>query len=198
MAITFNKHEIWDMKRFVEEELGLGFRFDAMINPCIDCSPRPLAVRLSPQEVVDFDMQDQKRMAEWRKFNEKFYGSVHTLEHLDELYACGAGVNSFAIDPYGKLRICVLSRDGYDLRRGSFVEGWERFILDLRRKKITRQTKCLNCEIKAMCGMCPANGELENRDAEEPVDFLCRVAHLRAKSLGLSVSPHGECNYCKD
>jgi radical SAM protein with 4Fe4S-binding SPASM domain len=198
MAITFNKHEIWDMKRFVEEELGLEFRFDAMINPCIDCSPRPLAVRLSPREVVDLDLKDPKRVAEWRTFAEKFNGPVHTLEHLDELYACGAGVNSFAIDPYGKLRICVLSRDAYDLRRGSFVEGWERFILDLRRKKISRQTKCLNCEIKAMCGMCPANGELENRDAEEPVDFLCRVAHLRAKSLDLSVSPHGECNYCKD
>jgi hypothetical protein len=48
-----------------------------------------------------------------------------------------------------------------------------------------------------MCGMCPANGELENRDAEEPVDFLCQVAHLRSKALGMPVKPHGECNYCK-
>ncbi len=122
----------------MEEELGLKFRFDAMINPCIDCSPRPLAVRLSPQEVVDFDMQDQKRMAELRKFNEKFYGSVHQPEHYDELYRCGGGIQSFGVDPYGILRICVLSPDGYDLGRGSFQEGWESFIFDLRSKKITR------------------------------------------------------------
>ena len=31
--------------------------------------------------------------------------------------------------------------------------------------------------------MCPANGELENGDPEAPVDFLCRVAHLRAYAL---------------
>jgi len=36
MAITINKHEIWEMKRFVEEDLGLEFKFDAMINPRID------------------------------------------------------------------------------------------------------------------------------------------------------------------
>jgi len=49
-----------------------------------------------------------------------------------------------------------------------------------------------------MCGMCPANAQLENRDGEEPVDFLCHVAHLRAKALGIPVEPHGECEYCKD
>jgi hypothetical protein len=48
-----------------------------------------------------------------------------------------------------------------------------------------------------MCGICPANAELENHDAEEPVDFLCQVAHLRAKALGINVKPHGECEYCK-
>ena len=46
-----------------------------------------------------------------------------------------------------------------------------------------------------MCGMCPANGELENGDPEAPVDFLCRVAHLRAHAFGLAVAPHGECEY---
>jgi hypothetical protein len=48
-----------------------------------------------------------------------------------------------------------------------------------------------------MCGMCPANGTLENNDPEGPVDFLCQVAHLRAKALGLSIKSHGECEYCK-
>jgi hypothetical protein len=44
--------------------------------------------------------------------------------------------------------------------------------------------------------MCPANAELEAGDPEEPVDFLCRVAHLRAAALGLEVAPHGACEYC--
>ncbi len=47
-----------------------------------------------------------------------------------------------------------------------------------------------------MCGMCPANSELECRDAEAPVEFLCEVAHLRAYAFGLKIAPHGNCEYC--
>jgi radical SAM protein with 4Fe4S-binding SPASM domain len=96
------------------------------------------------------------------------------------------------------MRVCTLScDDGFDLRRSSFRDGWEGFLLRVRRKKISRQTKCIHCEIKSMCGMCPVNAQLENRDAEEPVDFLCQVAHLRARALGIQIKPHGECEYCK-
>ena len=197
MAMSLNKHEIWEMKRFVEEELGLRFKFDAMISARIDCAQNPLAFRLSPEEVVEFDQGDPRRMAEWGRFCDRFGGPVHPPDQLDRLYHCGAGVNSFGIDPYGKLSICMLSNGAYDLRRGRFRAGWEGHLFHLRKKKITRQTKCLSCEIKAMCGMCPANGELENGDPEEPIEFLCQVAHLRAKALGLGVTPHGECEYCK-
>jgi radical SAM protein with 4Fe4S-binding SPASM domain len=192
MALTINRHEISEMKRIAEEEFGLEFRFDAMINPRIDRSDKPLSVRLSPDEVVDLDMQDPKRMSEWSRFCERFNGPLH-LDESDSLYHCGGGINSFAIDPYGLLRICGLSTgDAYDLRRGTFREGWEDFLAEIRRKKITRQTKCCTCDLKAMCGMCPAQAELENGDPEEPVDFLCRVAHLRAQALGISVRPHEE------
>ena len=199
MAITLNKHEIWDMKRFVDEDLGLELKFDAMINCRIDCSKRPLAVRLSPEEVVELDLQEPKRIAEWKRFAAQFNGPVRTPEHSNQLYHCGGGVNSFAINPSGMLSACVLScEDNYDIREGSFQQGWEEFLLKVHQKKITRPTKCVKCEIRPMCGMCPANGELENRDPEEPVDFLCQVAHLRAYALGLPVAPHGECEYCKE
>jgi radical SAM protein with 4Fe4S-binding SPASM domain len=198
MAITTNKHEIWEIKRFAEEDLGLEFRFDAMINPRIDCSPTPLKVRLRPEEIVELDIKDPKRMGEWKRFAEQFNGPVHSPEDCDKLFHCGAGIGNFAIDPAGRLNICLLSpRETWDLRKGRFREGWEDFLLKLRQKKITRSTKCVACEIKAMCGMCPVNAELENRDPEEPVDFFCQVAHLRAKALGFTIKPHGECEYCE-
>ena len=46
------------MKRYVEEDLGLEFRFDAMISPRLDGSQDPLALRLPPEEVVALDVQD--------------------------------------------------------------------------------------------------------------------------------------------
>jgi len=198
MAIKPNIHELWEMKRFVEEDLGLEFKFDAMINARFDSSRGPLAVRLTPKEVVELDLMDPQRAVEWKRFDERFTCQANSSEEADELYQCGGGINSFAIDPYGMLRLCILSQGAcYDLRKGSFNEGWEKFLFQARQKTMTRQTKCMACEIKAMCGMCPANGELENRDPEEPIDFFCQVAHLRAYALGISISPHGDCEYCK-
>jgi len=198
MAIAQNKHEIFDMKRFVEEELELDFKFDAMINPRRDCSQSPLEVRLSPEEIVAFDLEDPDRVAEWKQFADRFNRPVLDPQKVDKLYKCGGGFQSFAIDPFGRLAACVLSGDTYDLRQGSFKEGWEKHLFSLGQKKITHRTKCSDCQIRSMCGMCPANSELECRDAEAPVDFLCEVAHLRAHVLGLKVAPHGECAYCPD
>ncbi len=197
IVMALNKQELWEMKKFVEEELKLEFRFDAMINPRIDCDQRPLEVRLKPEEVVALDLQDSKRLAEWKRFAEKFTGPVSPPERTNDLYQCGGGLNSFAVDPYGKMGLCLLAHDPkWDLRKGSFRKGWESFLSGVRKEKMKRESKCKACEIKAICGMCPANGFLENKDTEEPVDFLCQVAHLRARALGFSVKPHGECAYC--
>jgi MoaA/NifB/PqqE/SkfB family radical SAM enzyme len=38
MVLTLNRQEVWDMKRLADEDLGLPFRFDAMLNPRCDCS----------------------------------------------------------------------------------------------------------------------------------------------------------------
>jgi radical SAM protein with 4Fe4S-binding SPASM domain len=198
MALTVNQHEIWEMKRFVEEDLGLEFRFDALINPRYDCSQSPLDVRLTPAEVVKLDLLDPKRVDEWQKFSIKFGGPPNSPEEARQLWRCGGGLNAFAIDPYGMLQMCSMSQDdAYDLRQGSFVQGWEQALYQLRQKQITRQTKCVTCGIRSMCGMCPANAELECMDAEVPVDFLCQVAHLRAYCFGIPVPSHGDCEYCE-
>ena len=199
MAISQNKHEISQMKHFVEEELGLEFKFDTMINPRRDCSQSPLDVRLSPAEVMELDLKDSERVAEWKSFAQRFNKPLLDPEKIDNLYQCGGGYQSFAIDPVGRLSVCVMSPgDSYDLRKGSFKEGWEEHLFSLRQRKATRKTKCSACQIKSMCGMCPVNSELECRDAEAPIDFLCQVAHLRAYVLGLDIAPHGNCEYCRD
>ena len=194
VAVTINKHEILEMQRFAAS-LGVEFKYDAMMSPRIDCSQSPLAVRLRPEEIVELDLADPNRVAEWRRIASHLNGPSPPR---DEVYECGGGVNSFAIDPEGKMSICVLSHvDTYDLRAGGFNDGWDSFLQQVRRKKRTRLTKCTACQMKSTCGMCPANGELENGDPEAPVDFLCQVSHLRAHTLGFPIAPHGSCEYCE-
>jgi radical SAM protein with 4Fe4S-binding SPASM domain len=195
VAVTVNKHEVFEMGRFAEEELGVEFKYDSLMSPRIDCSDSPLAVRLSAEEVVEFDLADAERQGAWHQLAADLQNPV---VWGDDVYHCGGGLTSFAVDPEGKMSICVLShRDVYDLRRGSVVEGWDGFLSKVRSRKMTRPSKCATCQIRASCGMCPANGELENGDPEAPVDFLCEVTHLRTHALGLQVPAHGDCEFCE-
>ena len=194
---TVNKHEVLAMRRFAEEELHLEFKFDSLINPRIDCSQSPLAVRLAPEEVVALDLHSPKVAAEYRKLAEQEAEHPPALANIETTYSCGGGMNSFAIDPYGYMSICVLShQETYDIRSGSVEDGWKQFLLRVRTRARKTISKCVSCRLHSLCSMCPANGELENGDPESPVEFLCEVAHLRAMSLGLQAPPHGECDFC--
>jgi radical SAM protein with 4Fe4S-binding SPASM domain len=193
---SINKHEVHEMQRFAEE-LGVEFKYDALINPRTDCSQSPLGVRLRPEEVVALEFSDAKRAAEYRKLLETSIAQGPPPASED-VYFCGGGMTSCAVDPYGNMSICVIShQDHYNLRQGSFTEGWNQALLRVRNKKrIYAPSKCSKCQIHSVCSMCPANGELENGDPESPVEFLCEVAHLRAMALRIHVPEHGDCDYC--
>ena len=192
---TINYHEVYEMKRFAEEDLGVEFKFDPLVNPRTDCSQSPLSVRLTPEQAVALEFRDPVRRAEYLRMVEGELATAH--RRSSKRYTCGGGHNGCAIDPKGSMTICVLShRDGYDLRDGSFTEGWDTRLKDIRETKNSRESICTNCRITSLCSMCAANGELEGGDAEKPVDFLCQVAHLRAFALGLDVPGHGNCACC--
>jgi MoaA/NifB/PqqE/SkfB family radical SAM enzyme len=121
---TINYHEVYEMKRFAEEDLGVEFKYDPLLNPRTDCSQSPLAVRLSPEQVVALEFRDGARKAEYVRIAEAELAA--NVPASEQKYTCGGGHNGCAIDPNGKMSICVLShRDGYDLRSGSFQEGWD-------------------------------------------------------------------------
>jgi radical SAM protein with 4Fe4S-binding SPASM domain len=198
VATSINKHEVMSMRRFAEEDLGVEFKMDGQINPRIDCSQSPLAVRLSPEEVVALDMASPKMVQEYRKLAERDRQKPPNLASIDTVYSCGGGMNSFAINAYGEIGICLISQqETFRVTQpGEVRSTWEKSLLDLRTRRRTRITKCIECRIQSLCGMCPANGELENGDREGPVEFLCHVAHLRAATVGVEVPAHGECEFC--
>jgi radical SAM protein with 4Fe4S-binding SPASM domain len=197
VATSINKHEVSAMRRFAEEEFGVEFKFDGQINPRIDCSQSPLAVRLTPEEVVALDMHAPKGVSEYRRLAKHDLENPPNLSHNDTVYFCGGGMSTFAINAYGEMGICVISQqETFDIRQSGLKPAWEHSLYNLRNRKRTRVTKCIQCRIQSLCGMCPANGEMENGDRESPVAFLCHVAHLRAASIGVEVPAHGECEFC--
>ncbi len=197
VATSINKHEVTAMRQFAEEELGVEFKFDGQVNPRIDCSQSPLAVRLTPEEVVALDMNAPKGVTEYQRLAKRDLENPPNLAKHDTVYFCGGGMNSFAINAHGEMGICVISQqDTFRVQEAGLKRVWEESLLQLRTRKRTQVTKCVQCRIQSLCGMCPANGEMENGDKESPVEFLCNVAHLRAAVIGVEVPSHGKCEFC--
>ena len=197
VATSINKHEVIAMRQFAEEELGVEFKFDGQVNPRIDCSQSPLAVRLTPEEVVALDMNAPKGVTEYQRLAKRDLENPPNLAKNDTVYFCGGGMNSFAINAHGEMGICVISQqDTFRVQEAGLKRVWEESLLQLRTRKRTQVTKCVQCRIQSLCGMCPANGEMENGDKESPVEFLCNVAHLRAAVIGVEVPSHGKCEFC--
>src|SRR5271155_881656 len=64
---SINRHEVYEMQRMAEEDFGVDFKFDTLVNPRTDCSQSPLAIRLTPEAAVALDFHEPRRYAEYQK-----------------------------------------------------------------------------------------------------------------------------------
>lgn len=188
-VLTLNQSDIPKIQRYADG-LGLDFRFDPSLNFRLDSNPAPGQFRITPEQVVAMDLEDSKRTDEWHEFCRKY---VTPPPDPDLLYQCGAGMTTFHIDSSGRLSACLMARQpSYDLRQGTFHDGWHEFLMAVRSQKYSRQTPCRSCELMSLCGQCPGWAQMENGDQEKPVEYLCRIAHLRAEAfVGKKKENHG-------
>ncbi len=181
MVLTLNKHELWQMKSFAQE-LGVDFRFDPVLLPRFDGRPAPERFRITPEEIVELDLADSDRTREWQDFCRKFCG---VPPESDLLYRCGAGMESFHVDFLGLLTPCMTARSkSYDLRQGTFPQGWDTFLPEVLSEKVESDVVCNRCPLLALCDNCPGWSHLARGNVWGPIDYLCRTAHLRFEAFG--------------
>jgi radical SAM protein with 4Fe4S-binding SPASM domain len=109
----------------------------------------------------------------------------------DHVYSCGAGRNTFTVDPYGSLQLCQLSRrNGFDLRAGTFDEGWNEHFPRLRARTWQSNDVCRRCSLISLCASCAGAAELEHGDPEAIVAHSCEVTHRRAHAFASDVPGH--------
>lgn len=196
MALTINHHEIADMERFAVE-LGTTFRFDGLLNPRVDCGAnRNGELQLSPEQMVALDLSNPQRLADLREFLARACAPTPGIA-AEHVYTCGAGENSFTVDPYGGLQMCQLSRrNTFDLGRGSFAEGWGAYFPKLRERKWQSNDVCRRCNLMPLCGNCAGAAEMETGDAEGLIAHFCETTHLRAWAASGSASGHAQDASC--
>jgi len=179
---TVNRHEFIAIKEFVEG-LGLEFRFDALLNARFDASKDVAQFRIPPEDLVGLDLTDPKRKTGFLAHYQKTCGTDIEREFI---FRCGEGMNSFLIDPHGKLGLCTLARTpSFDLKSGNFASGWDEFLPKLRKQRYNQENTCRDCGIASICEQCPGWALLEHGDPQARVEYLCRVTHLRAKAFGI-------------
>ncbi len=180
VVMRTNQHELSDIKDFAKS-LGVDFRYDAELNMGVDDRYTPARQRITPEEIVQLDQNDSKRMKGWREFCERYPVPLRS----DRIYQCGAGMGTFHINSFGRLSCCTMARNpSFDLRDGTFYQGWANFLPQVLEQEWTSDSKCRRCDLTALCNRCPGIAQLEHGNQEAPVDFFCRITHLRAIEIG--------------
>ena len=176
VLMTLNQHELEQMKQF-SANLGVDFRYDAVINPGVDGSLHPFKYRLSPQKILELEKSDPKLADAWRKdLNSKYGAEIDR----SKMYICAAGLGGFHMDAYGRVSLCMTAREPFfDLRQGSFHACWHEFLPKAREGEYSPEFECRDCSLRTICGQCPGMALNEYGQVEQKVPFLCELAHSR-------------------
>ena len=155
-------------------------------------------LRVSPQETLAMLTRDpEKYVKEMRKFASKFMGHPD-----DRLFSCGAGLET-CVDAYGIAQMCMLLRHPdtvYPLnpeshqKRHPDIElkplkyALTKFFPRVRQQRSRNPdylNRCARCFLMGLCDQCPAKSWEEHGTLDTPVEYLCEIAHAKARFLGL-------------
>jgi radical SAM protein with 4Fe4S-binding SPASM domain len=144
-------------------------------------------LRPTPEEVQEiYARREVVSQREMREFCSKFMGPPG-----ENLFPCGAGVNRISVDAYGYLQPCILLRHPetiYNLTKGSLEDALTNFFPEVRDKKAANPEylrRCARCFLKGFCEQCPGKSWSEHGTLDTPVEYLCEIAHVLARDLGL-------------
>jgi radical SAM protein with 4Fe4S-binding SPASM domain len=177
VVLRHNAHEIEDMRRFADE-LGVGFRFDTLVTPCMDGNRNPCTARLSEEVSLRLDLEDTERRAAWADCLANRASLTRS-----KMFDCGAGRTSFHVSPDGKLALCLSDLPVYDLAGGSFEQGWNGPIRERREMPLPAGHACEGCTDLVFCGLCPPLARMETgSDLGVPAQ-LCALGKRRRRAI---------------
>jgi MoaA/NifB/PqqE/SkfB family radical SAM enzyme len=181
VLMTLNQHEL-DAMADQAQELGVPFRYDAAIFPCLpNGSADPLDLRVAPETVVAFDLARPDRRRQWI---DKIEQSSKAAPDNDRLYACGAGATSFYADSFGNLSPCLLTTHyRYRQNNRSFRTVWDSELGLIQSRKKNTRSNCLSGPLRGACTHCPAFNFLETGDEETESDYIRKTTELRHEAV---------------
>lgn len=195
VAMNRNADDLYKVREF-GNRLGVPMVVILDVHPMSDGSMEPVSLRLTPEEAFDFDVKDKGRNKFWKDVaRELLTGEIQmrpqrTIERFEQdyLYPCSIANQHVFITSDLKMQGCVrASYRKYDLRKGSFDEGWKYLQDEFIEKKASPAYKCNKCENIRFCEHCVANFKLAYDDEEHVDPFFCKVAELRREFVDTEI-----------
>lgn len=182
VLMTVNQHELEAM-RALAESFGVSFRVDNAIFPCLpNAGKDPLQYRVSPKQAVRAELSDPKRVDEWLRYIEK----RKDTPRAETTYRCGAGVNSFHVDPFGFASPCLMTTQyRHSLHERSFSSLWGRELVQLRSQRPRESYGCNSCEMQVACSGCPGFNYQETGHEDVKSEYVCETTHERWQTIQL-------------
>jgi radical SAM protein with 4Fe4S-binding SPASM domain len=186
-----NIDDIQKVRKFVDE-LGVNLVVTFSIRPSYDLNKAPVGLRVSAERAFEFDSTDHMRRAYLEDAAKTLFEIRQGIQEkknqsrLEErcLYPCDIARQFVFITSDCKMQGCATASVGaYDLRTGSFEEGWEYLKQEFVEKKATEQYQCLSCDMIEYCDHCTARWVLEYGDPEKPDPFFCNIGRKRMKFI---------------
>jgi len=182
VLMTINKHELEAMRRLAAELGSSGFRVDSAIFPCLpDNNTQPLNLRVAPKEAVSLELSDPRAMVQWLDYAERQQGMANDRR----LYACGAGVTNFYIDPFGNASPCLMTTNHtFPMTSGrTFSQLWSRELKQIRETTVDDDYACSSCEMKTACTGCPAFNLQETGSETQVSEYVCETTRYRWNAI---------------
>lgn len=185
VLMTVNRHEM-DAMRAIAEGFGVPFRMDNAIFPCLPNSSKdPLQYRITPKQAVEAELSDPKRAQEWVSYIDSRKGTPQG----ETTYRCGAGVNSFHVDPFGFASPCLMTTQyRHSLKDRSFESLWGQELVQLRSHKPREEYGCNSCEMQVACSGCPGFNYQETGHEDVKSQYVCDTTKERWEAIQLLVA----------
>jgi radical SAM protein with 4Fe4S-binding SPASM domain len=178
MLMTKNSHELGAIEDLAQT-YGAKFRFDPVLNTCLDGGREPLRLRVDAAQVVRLEFANPERAQKWVDVHTRY----PNLAPSDRLYPCGAAETGFHVDAFGNLQPCVMLPEvSRSLLSGAFAEAWASLAY-LRQVKVDSASGCALCPRRLYCGYCPGLLALENGNAQIPSRYLCALGDERLQAI---------------
>jgi radical SAM protein with 4Fe4S-binding SPASM domain len=151
---------------------GFKYSFDPVIAPANDGLKETLKLRPSAARLAAV-FKDPR-------LNGPLISEFKAGAYYEDFF-CGAGRNSFSIDPYGRLYPCLqIPVPLGNLKKASFSRLWRNspWLKKWRHSKLSELEQCSGCGYAPTCSRCPGISLLEEGDIMAPNKSACRFAKI--------------------